>query len=212
MKLDMSEYSDITSINKFTGSSPGYIGYDDNKYILSQIKDNPNAVIILDEIDKAHPKIINLLYQILEDGKIKDARNNIINFNNNIIIMTTNKGTEKKSIGFSNGKSNIIEELKETFNIAFINRIDDIIPFNNLKEDDINKIIKIKLNELKHKFKETNITLSNNIIKEITDESNYQELGARKVEKIINNKLENIIIDNIINNNYNINIDSILSK
>ena len=80
IKLDMSEYSDASSISKFTGSNAGYVGYEDNKYILSKIKDNPNALIILDEIDKAHPKIINLLYQILEDGIISDAKNNFINF------------------------------------------------------------------------------------------------------------------------------------
>ena len=100
IKLDMSEFSDITSINKFLGSSAGYIGYDDNQHVLNIIKDNPNSVIILDEIDKAHPKIINLLYQMLDEGKIKDAKNNTINLNNNIIIMTTNKGTESKEIGF----------------------------------------------------------------------------------------------------------------
>ena len=148
IKLDMSEYSESSSINKLIGSSAGFVGYDDNKYVLSQIKDNPNAVIILDEIDKAHPKIINLFYQILEDGKIQDAKNNYINFKNNIIIMTTNKCSEKKSIGFNKNKSNLINDLKEVFNIAFINRIDDIIYFNNLNEEDIKIIINNKLNEL----------------------------------------------------------------
>ena len=212
IKLDMSEYSDSSSISKFMGSNPGYVGYEDNKYILNQIKDNPNAVIILDEIDKAHPKVINLLYQILEDGKIKDSKNNIINFNNNIIIMTTNKGSEKKSIGFNDNKNNINSELKETFNIALINRIDDIITFNTLNEEDIKKIINLEIKKLKEKYQKVNINIEDNIINEIIYESNYKELGARKINKIIKNKLENIIIDNIINDNYNINIDSILTK
>ena len=86
IKLDMSEFSDTTSINKFLGSSAGFVGYDDNKYVLSTIKDNPTSVIILDEIDKAHPKILNLLYQMLDEGTIKDAKNNTINLSNNIII------------------------------------------------------------------------------------------------------------------------------
>ena len=212
IKLDMSEYSDSTSISKFLGSNPGYVGYDDNKYILNTIKDNPNAVIILDEIDKAHPKIINLLYQILEDGKIKDAKNNIINFNNNIIIMTSNKGINNKSIGFSEQKENINNELLEVFNIAFLNRIDDIIRFEHLNEDSIKLIIKNKLNQLNNKYNNIKININDNIINELVKEVNYKEYGARKIEKIISNKIENIIIDNIIEGIKEINIDSIFSK
>ena len=209
IKLNMAEYADSGAISKFMGTTAGYVGYDDNKYILNKIKDNPNAVIILDEIDKAHPKIISLLYQILEDGKILDAKNNLINFNNNIIIMTTNI-SKNNNIGFNSKKSN--NELKEFFNIAFLNRIDNIIRFNNLSSDDIHKIIKNKITNLKNKFKDVNITMSKNIVEEITEEANYQEYGACKIDKIIKNYIENIIIDNIINNNDNINIDSIFSK
>jgi len=212
IKLDMSEYADSAFISKFIGSAPGYVGYDDNKYALSIIKDNPNAVIILDEIDKAHPKIINLLYQILEDGKIKDAKNNIINFNNNIIIMTSNIGSEKKNIGFNTNDENINNSLKEVFNIALINRIDNIIKFNNLNENDIKKIIKKEINTIKEKYHDAKINISNTVIEEIVKESNYKDFGARKIEKIINDKLENIIIDDIIENKKEINIDSIFSK
>ena len=212
IKLDMSEYSDSTAISKFIGSTAGYIGYDDNKYVLSQIKDHPNATIILDEIDKAHPKIINLFYQILEDGLITDAKNNQICFKNNIIIMTSNIGKNKTSIGFNTSKSSISEELKDNFNIAFLNRIDEIIKFNNLNKQNIEKIINQKLHNLENNFPNTNITMSKNILEEILNESHYQEYGARKIDKIIKNHLENIIIDNLVNNNYNINIDSIFSK
>lgn len=212
IKLDMSEYSDSTAISKFIGSTAGYVGYDDNKYALSQIKDHPNATIILDEIDKAHPKIINLFYQILEDGLITDAKNNQICFKNNIIIMTSNIGKNKANIGFTTSKSSISEELKDNFNIAFLNRIDEIIKFNNLNKQDIEKIINQKLHNLENNFPNTNITMSKNILEEILNESHYQEYGARKIDKIIKNHLENIIIDNLVNNNYNINIDSIFSK
>ena len=212
IKLDMSEYSDSSSISKFTGSNPGYIGYDDHKYVLNTIKDNPNATIILDEIDKAHPKIINLLYQILEDGKIKDSKNNIINFNNNIIIMTSNTGAYGKHIGFNNDKEKVNNEIIETFNTAFINRIDDIINFNNLTKNDIHKIIEKELTLLKEKYHDIKINISNNTIEELIDESMYQTFGARKINKIIKNKIETIIIDNIIDNISEINIDSLFSK
>ncbi|MBQ2872641.1 MAG: ATP-dependent Clp protease ATP-binding subunit [Bacilli bacterium] len=211
IKLDMSEFSDTTSINKFLGSSAGYIGYDDNKYVLNTIKDNPTSVIIFDEIDKAHPKIINLLYQMLDEGTIKDAKNNTINLNNNIIILTTNKGTESKDIGFVQNNKNI-KELKETFNIALLNRIDNIISFNNLNKQDIKKIINKLLIKLKKKYQEYKINISKNIINELTEESEYNIYGARKIEKIIKNKLENIIIDEILENKETINIDSIFTK
>lgn len=211
IKLDMSEFSDTTSINKFLGSSAGYIGYDDNKYVLNTIKDNPTSVIILDEIDKAHPKIINLLYQILDEGIIKDAKNNTINLNNNIIIMTTNKGAEQKEIGFIKNNKNI-KELKNTFNIALLNRIDNIISFNTLSKENIIKIINNKLEELKYKYRDYNISISKNTINELIELSEYQTYGARKIEKIIKNNIENIIIDNILNKEKNITIDSILSK
>ena len=212
IKLDMSEYSDASSISKFTGSNAGYVGYEDNKYILSKIKDNPNALIILDEIDKAHPKIINLLYQILEDGIISDAKNNFINFKNNIIIMTTNLGKNKNSIGFNTNEKEINQELKDNFNIAFLNRIDDIITFNSLNKQNITIIINQKLDAIKNKFKEANITISDSVLEEIINESNYIDFGARKIDKIIKNHIENTIIDNLINDNINIHIDSIFSK
>lgn len=212
IKLDMSEFSESSSISKFIGSNPGYVGYDDNKYILNQIKDNPNATIILDEIDKAHPKILNLLYQILEDGKIKDAKNNIVNFTNNIIIMTSNKGINQSNIGFNIEKDNINNELVEYFNISLLSRIDEIIKFNTLKEEDIIKIINTSLNNIKEKYKEIKINIDNKIIKELIQESNYKLQGARNIEKIIKNKLESIIIDHIIENDKEITLDFLLAK
>ena len=212
IKLDMSEYSDSSSLSKFLGSNAGYIGYDDNKYILNTIKDNPNSVIILDEIDKAHPKIINLLYQILDEGIIKDSKNNTINFKNNIIIMTTNKGTENKEIGFIQKNKLNQKELKETFNIALLNRVDNIITFNDLNKSNITKIINNQIKKVKDKYNQYTINISKNIINELIEESEYSIYGARKIEKTIKNKLENIIIDNIIESKETINIDSILSK
>ena len=193
----MSEYSDSTSINKIIGSSPGYVGYNDNNNIVDKIKDSPTSVILFDEIDKAHPNVLNLLYQMLDDSIIKDANNNIINLNNNTIIMTSNIGYNYNSLGF-NKKDNTNNELKDSFNISLINRIDNIVKFNKLTKDNITKIIINKLKKLQSKYKEFNY--NNNLIEEIIKESNYEELGARKIDKIIESKLESIIIDNIINN------------
>ena len=208
IRLDMSEYSDATSINKIMGSSPGYVGYDDNKNILEEIRNKPNAIILLDEIEKAHPLVINLLYQILDYGKIKDSKGNIIRFDNNIIIMTSNIGYNENKVGFNElNKNNIINSLKNELSISFINRIDDIIVFNNLSEEIISKIIKNKINNTKNKYKDKiKVLISNKVINDIVTESNYNIFGARRIDKIINNKIENNIIDAIIENKTEIKI------
>lgn len=208
IRLDMSEYSDATSINKIMGSSPGYVGYDDNKNVLEEIRNKPNAIILLDEIEKAHPLVINLLYQILDYGKIKDSKGNIIRFDNNIIIMTSNIGYNENKVGFNElNKNNIINSLKNELSISFINRIDDIIVFNNLSEEIISKIIKNKINTIKNKYKDKiKVLISNKVINDIVTESNYNIFGARRIDKIISNKIENNIIDAIIENKTEIKI------
>lgn len=196
IRLDMSEYSDATSMNKLIGSSPGYVGYQDNNHILTQIKSKPTAVILLDEIDKAHPQVINLLYQILDEGIIKDARNTPVNLNNNIIIMTSNLGFEEIKLGFNQEKSNIKNNLKQKFPPSLINRIDNIITFNHLTEKNIQTIVKIKLKQLEQKYQ--NFKYNHTLIHEIVESSEYQEYGARRIDKIIDTKLESLIIDKII--------------
>ena len=126
--------------------------------------------------------------------------------------MTTNKGTEEQPIGFTTQKDFYIEELKDSFNIALLNRIDNIISFNKLTRLDISKIINNQISKLQEKYHDINLQLEKEIINEITDLSCYQEYGARKISKIISNQLENIIIDNLLKDKKNIIIDSILSK
>lgn len=210
IKLDMSEYSEAHTISKLIGSPAGYVGYNDNKNILEQVKDNPFSIIILDEIEKAHSNIVNLLYQILDEGKLKDSKGEDIYFNNAMIIMTSNIGFNNKEIGF-NTCGKIKNELKEYFGIPFINRIDNVITFNTLKSDDIRKIVKNKLSKLKNKYKNKNINIkiNKNVIDEVIDLSNYEEFGARKIDKIIKNKIEDIIINEILDSNDNIIIKSI---
>ncbi|MBR3162201.1 MAG: ATP-dependent Clp protease ATP-binding subunit [Bacilli bacterium] len=197
IRLDMSEYSDATSLNKIIGSSPGYIGYGDNYNILEEIKEKPTAIILFDEIDKAHPNVINLLYQILDESTIKDSANNVINLNNNTIIMTSNIGFEEIKVGFNhNIEETVKSKIQEKFQKSLINRIDNIIIFNKLTEKDITKIITNKLEKLKNKYQ--NFTYEKSLINELIEESNYKIYGARRINKIIESKLESIIIDNII--------------
>ena len=213
IRLDMSEYADVTSVNKIVGSAPGYVGYDDNKNILDEIRNKPYSVILLDEIEKAHPQVINLFYQILDDGLIKDSKGNTIKFNNNIIIMTSNIGYEKNNVGFNNkAESTVLNELKNELSLPFVNRIDNIILFNHLTEENIRNIIKNKINVLKKRYANVTIKIGKNAVNEIVELSNYYDFGARKVDKIIKSKLENVIIDSILDNKSTVFITSLKKK
>ena len=210
IKLDMSEYGEAHSVSKIIGSPPGYVGYSDNKNILENIRNNPFSVLILDEIEKAHPSIISLFFQILDDGVIKDSKGNIVSFKNVVIIMTSNIGYNDINVGFNKNIDNT-SKLKEEFSIPFINRIDNIINFNYLNEDIIKEIIEEKIKIIKTKYKNINIKINSTIIDEIIKLSNYREFGARKIDKIISDKIENIIIDEIINNKKRITINNLIN-
>ena len=209
IRLDMSEYSEAHSVSKFVGAPPGYVGYNDNKTILEEVRNKPFSVLILDEIERANPSIINLLFQILDNGKIKDSKGVDVYFNNVTIIMTSNIGFDEINVGF-NKNINSLSKLKEYFSIPFINRIDNIVSFNQLKENDLKQLIKFKIDKLVKKYrKKIKIKVDNNIILEILNLSNYQEFGARKIDKIIKNKLESIIVDKIIVNKKSVSIKTI---
>lgn len=213
IRMDMSEYSDSTAVNKILGSSPGYIGYDDNKNILEEIRNKPNSVLLLDEIDKAHPNVINLLYQILEEGKIKNSKGREVRFNNVVVIMTSNIGFEKNGIGFNKkADSSVISSLKGYFNTAFINRIDNIIVFDRLEETSIKCIIRKKFEYIRDKYKDINIDINDNVIDEIVNKCEFYEFGARRIDKIISKDIENVIIDGVIRGDKDIYIDSIVKK
>ena len=207
IKIDMSEYSEPHSISKLIGSPAGYVGYNDSKNILDKIKDNPFSVLILDEFDKADTSIMNLFYQALDDGVITDAKGDNINFKNTVIIMTTNVGFERNDIGFNTSKNNT--KIKELFGIPLVNRMDKVVTFNYLDSTSIKKIIKNKISKLKKKYKSIKISISNSVIDEIVEKSNYQEFGARKIDKIIKTDIEELVIASIIDNKDSITITSI---
>ena len=189
-KIDMSEFSESHTVSKLLGSPAGYVGYNDNNNIFEKVRENPNCVLILDEIDKAHINIRNLLYQILDEGTIKDNMGRNINFNRATIIMTTNIGFENNKIGFNvNQKTN---ELGEFFGKAFLNRIDNVITFNELNDNIIKNIIINNIKELENKY---NVSIYyEDCINDLIKESNYIEYGARQIKKMIKKKIEGSII------------------
>ena len=196
IRLDMSEYSDSTAVNKFLGSSAGYVGYEDST-VLDEIRKKPNAVILFDEIDKANKNVINLLYQILDYGKIKDSRGNEVRFDHNIIIMTSNVGYLSNGVGFCNSFDNgVISNLEDVFGVSLINRIDDVVLFNRLERENIIEIINNKFDELSSKY--SDVSWIYDCINELVVKCDYEKFGARRIDKIIMKDIESKIIDKLI--------------
>ncbi|MBR3117245.1 MAG: ATP-dependent Clp protease ATP-binding subunit [Bacilli bacterium] len=190
IKIDMNEYSLKESINKLIGSPSGYIGYDDNNNLLEQIRTNPYSVLILDEIEKANPSIINFFLNILDEGYCYDNKGNKIRFDNVLIIMTTNIYSNKNSIGFNSKTKN---ELSNYFSKEFLNRIDEIVTFNELNEVDINKIIYNELDKYNKKNK-CNLNLTLEEINNIKTDSNYKVYGARKLYRLVRKELDQRLV------------------
>lgn len=194
IKLDMSEYSESISINKIIGSPAGYVGYDDNKNILEEIRNKPYSVLILDEIEKAHKSVLNFFLNILDEGNCKDSSGKTVRFDNVLIIMTSNAYVSKSLMGFNKNTTN--NSLEDFFSKEFINRIDEIVPFNKFTEEDINKIIIKEANKCYKKYNNENI-ISLDMINRIIKESNYEEYGVRKLCKVVRKEIENQIVCNI---------------
>jgi len=164
IRIDMSEYMEGHSTSKLIGSPPGYVGYDDAGQLTEKVKRNPYSIILLDEIEKAHHDVFNILLQVLDEGRLTDSQGNTINFENTIIIMTSNAGStlNTNSIGFGNSdakKNKILDSLKEIFRPEFLNRIDEIVIFEQLNKEQLLEIVDLMLNETSTILKDKNITM-----------------------------------------------------
>ena len=228
IRLDMSEYMEAHSISKLIGAPPGYIGFDDGGQLTEKIRRKPYSVILFDEIEKAHPDVMNLLLQILEDGHLTDSQGRKVDFKNTIIIMTSNLGarhiTEKKTLGFGNIqnennnkeyeeiKKEVINELKKELRPEFINRIDEIIVFHKLNNEELEKIAEIMLKEIENRLKEQKIyiEIDSSVSKLIVNKDTDKNFGARPLRRIIKDFVENKISEEIINGNINKNEKNII--
>ena len=212
IRLDMSEYMESHSVSKIIGSPPGYVGYDEEGLLTEQVRKNPYSVVLFDEIEKAHPDVMNILLQILDEGRLTNSQGRVINFKNTVIIMTSNIGarqiTEKNIIGFDNRsdfdyntiKSNVLAETKKIFKPEFLNRIDEIIVFHKLNQEDINKITDIMLNKVIERIKKQNIELeiTDKVRKMIAQIGTDNKYGARPLRRTIQNLVEDKIADKIL--------------
>ena len=207
VRLDMSEYMEKHSVSKIVGSPPGYVGYDEAGQLTEKIRRTPYSVVLFDEIEKAHPDVLNILLQILDDGKISDSQGRVINFENTVIIMTTNAGANVSSsqAGFGSTETEIAKErtekaLSSFLRPEFINRIDEIITFRSLDEDDFVHIAKIMLNDLKKALDERNITFAFNdeVCELVAKESYSRKFGARNMRRYIQTEIEDKLAEAMI--------------
>jgi len=199
IRIDMSEYMEKHAVSKLIGSPPGYVGYDDAPQLTEQVRRKPYSVILLDEIEKAHPDVFNLFLQILDDGRVADRHGKIVNFENTIIIMTTNAGSEFRSSapGFmSDGEAtmsdNVNKSLKNFFKPEFLNRIDEIVTFKPLTKDELRAIIDLLLKDIIEKLAERGTTLTvTDAAKELILEKGYDvKYGARPLKRAIRSTIE----------------------
>ncbi len=218
IRIDMSEYMEGHSVSKLIGSPPGYVGYDEGGQLTEKIRRNPYSVILFDEIEKAHPDVMNMLLQILDDGRLTDSNGRHVNFKNTVVIMTSNVGarliTDKKTLGFTSKveekeetqkeyeetKKDVMQELKRQFRPEFINRIDEIIVFHKLQKEELKQIVSIMLKQVEKRLEAQNIQIEikdevkDKIIEQGTD-SNY---GARPLKRTIQNLIEDKIAEGIL--------------
>ena len=205
IRIDMSEYMESHSTSKLIGSPPGYVGYDDAGQLTEKVKRNPYSIILLDEIEKAHPDVFNILLQVLDDGRLTDAQGNTVSFENTIIIMTSNAGSNlnTNSIGFGGSQVNnngIMNALKDTFRPEFLNRVDEIVIFNQLSPEELMQIVDLMLEDTQKALQEKDITLkvSENAKKLLLEKGTDIKYGARPLRRAIQRYLEDELSDKIL--------------
>ncbi len=209
IRLDMSEYMEKHSAAKIVGSPPGYVGYDEAGQLTEKVRQKPYSVLLLDEIEKAHPDVLNILLQVLDEGKITDSHGRVVNFENTVIIMTSNAGSDKKdgSLGFAKTENDLVKEktmkaLKDFLRPEFISRLDEIIIFNQLTKDDFIKIAKLMLDEYVTSLSEHGIKLTYDdfALEKLAQSSIGGQSGARDLRNLIRKEVEDKISLEIIKN------------
>ena len=219
IRIDMSEYMEPHSVSKLIGSPPGYVGFDEGGQLTEKVRRKPYCVILFDEIEKAHPDVMNMLLQILEDGRLTDAQGRTVSFKNSVIIMTSNVGarliTDSKTLGFSNNsedketdeqkkyeetKKAVLQELKKEFRPEFINRVDEIIVFHKLTDKEIESIIDIMLKEVIKRMEDNNIEIKiDKSVKELIAKKGIDKAyGARPLRRTIQNVVEDKLAEEIL--------------
>ena len=205
IRIDMSEYMEGHSTSKLIGSPPGYVGYDDAGQLTEKVKRNPYSLVLLDEIEKAHPDVFNILLQVLDDGRLTDSQGNTVSFENTILIMTSNAGSNQNtnSIGFGGTRmdqNKVMDSLKETFRPEFLNRVDEIVIFEQLNQEQLIQIVDLMLEDTKKALADKDITMvvSEQAKKFLLEKGTDIKYGARPLRRAIQRYLEDELSDKIL--------------
>lgn len=205
IRIDMSEYMEGHSTSKLIGSPPGYVGYDDAGQLTEKVKRNPYSIVLLDEIEKAHPDVFNILLQVLDDGRLTDSQGNTVSFENTILIMTSNAGSNQNtnSIGFGGTRmdqNKVMDSLKETFRPEFLNRVDEIVIFEQLNPEQLIRIVDLMLEDTKKALADKDITMvvSEQAKKFLLEKGTDIKYGARPLRRAIQRYLEDELSDKIL--------------
>lgn len=207
IRLDMSEFMEKHSVSRIIGSPPGYVGYDEAGQLTEKIRRKPYSVVLFDEIEKAHPDVLNILLQILDDGHITDAQGRVVNFENTVIVMTSNAGSDSSAgpLGFGKtanelNKDKAMKALQQFLRPEFINRVDEVICFNQLSEENFRAIARIMLQELQEVLQEKNLTFTwdETVLDQLVKDSYSAAYGARNLRRHIQKSLEDPIATKII--------------
>jgi ATP-dependent Clp protease ATP-binding subunit ClpC len=218
VRIDMSEYMEKHSVSRLVGSPPGYIGYDEGGQLTEAVRRKPYSVLLLDEIEKAHPDVFNILLQILEDGRLTDSQGRTVDFRNAIVIMTSNVGAaqiaKNTEIGFTIGdedtgvtydqmKTRIMSELKKVFRPEFLNRIDEVIVFHKLAKDEIREIVELLLKRIRESLaeRELSLNLSDDAADLLVEKGWDPSMGARPLRRAIQRYIEDPLADEVLAQN-----------
>ena len=215
IRLDMSEFMEKHSVSKIIGSPPGYVGYDEAGQVTEKVRRRPYSVLLFDEIEKAHPDVLNILLQILDEGRVTDAHGRTVNFENTVIIMTSNAGANRiispKTLGFGQAKTSeeeyqkmkegVMEEVKHIFKPEFINRVDEMIVFHALNKENIKDITKIMLKQFAKRVKnqmDMELCIADDVVDFISDKGFDKDYGARPIRRALQTELEDVLAEAVL--------------
>ncbi|ALX49416.1 ATP-dependent protease ATP-binding subunit ClpC [Lentibacillus amyloliquefaciens] len=218
IRIDMSEYMEKHSTSRLVGSPPGYVGYDEGGQLTEKVRTKPYSVVLLDEVEKAHPEVFNILLQVLEDGRLTDAKGRLVDFRNTVLIMTSNVGAnelkQNKYVGFTldedkeqdyqDMKKKVIDELKKAFRPEFLNRVDETIVFHSLEKKHMKYIVNLMLKQLQDRLKEQEIefSLTDKAVEKIANEGFDPEYGARPLRRSIQKNIEDLMSEELLQENF----------
>ena len=217
IRIDMSEYMERHATSRLVGSPPGYVGYEEGGQLTEKVRRKPYSVVLLDEIEKAHPEVFNILLQVLEDGRLTDSKGRLVDFRNTVIIMTSNVGASElkrnKYVGFNMGdekqeysdmKSKVMDELKKAFRPEFLNRIDETIVFHSLERKHMKDIVTLMLDQLQRRLKNQDIDLSltDKAVEKIAHDGFDPEYGARPLRRSIQKNIEDLLSEELLKGNF----------